>query len=96
MSVTSFHHYIHKYTLHTAERKEKLNYITAILVLVRARSKARIHGTDIVRPHPTDEARKMVSLLKDIIMSKQVSMTFVSLVNVWLSVAITNTSIYVV
>ena len=32
---------------------------------VRARSTAPIHETYILRPHPTDDARKIVSLLKD-------------------------------
>ena len=38
-------------------------YITT-LVLVCVQSKAPIHGTDILRPHPTEEARKIVSCFR--------------------------------
>ena len=41
------------------------NSTAATLVLLQARSTAPIHGTDSLRPDPTDEARKIVSLLKD-------------------------------
>ena len=44
---------------------ETWNSTRANLALLRARIKALIHGTDILRPHPTDEARKGVLLLKD-------------------------------
>ena len=42
-----------------------MNSTTATLVVLRDRSTAPIHGTEILRPHPTDEARKIVLLLKD-------------------------------
>ena len=41
--------------------RETWNSTTATLVLLRARSTAPIHGVDILRPHPTDEARKIES-----------------------------------
>ena len=79
-SVTTFQHYIgysshysHTFIVHTEERKERQNLNTerpgippqAPWFFLRARSTAPTKGTDILRPHPTDEARKMVSLLKD-------------------------------
>ena len=38
--------------------RETCNSTTVTLVLVRARSKPPIHGTDILRPNPTDAARR--------------------------------------
>ena len=43
---------------------ETWNSTTAALVLLRVLSKAPIHGTYILNPHPTDEARKIVSCLR--------------------------------
>ena len=37
------------------KHRETWNSITAPLVLIRARSKASIHGTDILHPHPVDD-----------------------------------------
>ena len=45
--------------------RETWNSTTVTLVLLRPRSKGSINGTDILRPHPTEEARKTVSVLKD-------------------------------
>ena len=74
-SLTTFQHYIgfSSHYIHTCRRKKgeteieyrDLEFYTATLVLLRARSSAPIHGTDILRPHPTDEAKKVVSLVKD-------------------------------
>ena len=44
---------------------ETWNYIITTLVLLLARGTAPIHGTNVLRPQPTDEARKIVSLFKD-------------------------------
>ena len=45
--------------------REAWNTTTATLVRLRDRITAPIHGTDILRPHPTDEARNIESFLKD-------------------------------
>ena len=42
----------------------KIDWYVMPLVLFRVRSKTPIHGTDISRPHPTDEAMKIVSCLR--------------------------------
>ena len=57
--------YLHMYRAYRGEKggteigyKRTWNSTTTTLVLVRARSKAPIHGTDNLRPHPTNQARK--------------------------------------
>ena len=64
--------YSHMYRVYRGKKRrdriwnrETWNSPTGTLVILRARSTAPIHRTDILRPHPTDETRKMVSLLKD-------------------------------
>ena len=70
-SFTTFQHYIgysshysHTVIVHTwyiEERqtsdteRETWNSTTATLVLLRTRSTALIHGTDVLRPHPMDD-----------------------------------------
>ena len=48
--------YSHIYIGETEIRyRETCNSTRATLVLLRAWSKAPIHGTDVLRPHPTDD-----------------------------------------
>ena len=64
--------YSHMYQAYRGKQGERelgygdtWNSTTVTLVLLRTRSKGLINGTDILRPHPTEEAKKTVSVLKD-------------------------------